>query len=98
MRLQCVRPYDFSACRATAGRSPYAEFLEAHGEGLHHLAYVVDSIAVQLAALNSQASAMSVLLDVAVPNGVRFVYVQGAPHGPLLELIELPEGVALYPT
>lgn len=80
-----------------SGRSPYSEFLDAQGEGIHHLAYVVDSIDAHLTVLEADAPDLSLLLDVAVPNGVRFVYVAGSHHGALLELIQVPDEMPLYP-
>jgi methylmalonyl-CoA/ethylmalonyl-CoA epimerase len=66
--------------------NPYNEFLAANGEGVHHLAYIVDSISAYL----DQPAEVPVVLDAALPMGGRFVYVEEAAHGPMIELIELP--------
>lgn len=72
------------------GESPYTEFLSEHGEGVHHLAFVVDSIDAQLAQLRAESSDCEVMLDATVPGpGVRFVYVEGTAHGTVLELVEI---------
>jgi methylmalonyl-CoA/ethylmalonyl-CoA epimerase len=68
------------------GNSPYTEFLDATGGGVHHLAFMVDSIGEYLAA----APTATVLLDAEMPGGVRFVYAEGILQGVLMELIERP--------
>jgi len=71
------------------GPNPYTEFLAEHGEGVHHLAYIVDSIDAHLERLPVD-DRIQVVLDAALPMGGRFLYVEGAAHGPVIELIELP--------
>ncbi|GAB2604966.1 VOC family protein [Kribbella endophytica] len=71
--------------------SPYTEFLQANGgEGVHHLAYFVDSIDTYLEQLRDTGEAVELVLDAVVPGGGRFVYVDGLAHGPVVELIETP--------
>lgn len=70
--------------------SPYAQFLEEFGEGVHHLAFNVDSIEEHLAA----APASKLLVDAPMPYDSRMVYAQGLVPGALLELIEVPGGFA----
>ncbi|MFD8337957.1 VOC family protein [Streptomyces solisilvae] len=36
------------------GRPPYTEFLDLHGEGVHHLAYVVEGIDQYLESLRAR--------------------------------------------
>lgn len=55
------------------GRSPYTEFLEANGEGVHHLAYAVESIEQYLAALRQAGEDPSVVFDGAIADRARFV-------------------------
>jgi methylmalonyl-CoA/ethylmalonyl-CoA epimerase len=72
------------------GDSPYSEFLSEHGEGVHHLAFVVESIDDQLARLRTEAPDCSVTLDASVPvPRVRFVYVEGTSNGATLEFVEM---------
>jgi methylmalonyl-CoA/ethylmalonyl-CoA epimerase len=73
-----------------AGRSPYTEFLDAHGEGVHHLAYMVDAIDPFLSDLLGKSDGLGVQLDARIPPSGRFVYLEGAMHGPVVELIEMP--------
>jgi methylmalonyl-CoA/ethylmalonyl-CoA epimerase len=71
--------------------NPYNEFLSEHGEGVHHLAYIVDSIATHTDHLSRELStADGVVLDAALPMGGRFVYLEDLAYGPVIELIELP--------
>ncbi|MFJ8019952.1 VOC family protein [Streptomyces sp. NPDC096311] len=76
--------------------SPYTQFLEEFGEGLHHLAFNVDSIEEHLAA----APSAKLLVDAPMPYDSRMVYAQGLVPGALMELIEVPgdfaEAVARY--
>jgi methylmalonyl-CoA/ethylmalonyl-CoA epimerase len=69
--------------------SPYRDFLrENGGDGAHHLAYMVDAIDPYLDRLR-EAGALDLVLDAPLKTmGGRFVYVGGAAHGPVIELIE----------
>ncbi|MFD5753479.1 VOC family protein [Streptomyces sp. NPDC127033] len=71
-----------------SGRSPYTEFLETAGEGVHHLAYVVGSIDQHLAALHEAGEEPRVAFDATIADQARFVYLDGLAHGPVIELIE----------
>jgi catechol 2,3-dioxygenase-like lactoylglutathione lyase family enzyme len=74
--------------------SPYADFLERNGgDGLHHLAYVVERAEPYLEQLAEAGAALEILLDAPLGAGRgRFIYVDGVAHGPAVELIELSEG------
>jgi catechol 2,3-dioxygenase-like lactoylglutathione lyase family enzyme len=74
----------------SAGHSPYADFLDAHGEGVHHLTYMVDAIDPFLAELLGSDDHLSLQLDARIPPLGRFVYLDSAAHGPAVALIELP--------
>ncbi|MFE3496443.1 VOC family protein [Streptomyces sp. NPDC059169] len=71
------------------GRSPYTEFLELHGEGVHHLAYVVASIDQYLESLRRAGEAVRITFDAWVAGQTRFVYLDDLAHGPAIELIEM---------
>jgi methylmalonyl-CoA/ethylmalonyl-CoA epimerase len=76
-------------------RSPHAEFLATHGEGPHHMAFIVDDFDEQLAAANSNGLAR--LVDGTGPgNPFRWVYLDAARlHGTVIELWErTPEAEA----
>jgi catechol 2,3-dioxygenase-like lactoylglutathione lyase family enzyme len=68
--------------------SPYSDFLRANGgDGIHHLAYLVDDIDPYLEHFGAEAE---LLLDAAMPgDGGRFVYVDGVAHGATIELIQM---------
>jgi methylmalonyl-CoA/ethylmalonyl-CoA epimerase len=76
-----------------SGRSPYADFLEANGgDGIHHLAYVVDDIDAHLRQISDATGAPAeIQLDSPLPGNGRFTYVKNAAHGTVVELIELSE-------
>ena len=44
-------------------RSPHAEFLDAHGEGMHHLAFLVPDFDEQLAAVRTARPEAELLID-----------------------------------
>jgi methylmalonyl-CoA/ethylmalonyl-CoA epimerase len=66
-------------------RSPHAEFLAAHGEGPHHLAFLIDDFDDQLAGCDLER-----LIDGSGPgNLVRWVYLDaGGLRGTVIELLE----------
>ena len=79
--------------------SPYTEFLEANGgDGVHHLAYIVDDIAAFLEPLQEFGEPVDVefTTSFAFPGigSGRFTYINGLMHGPVLELIELTEAAS----
>ena len=74
-------------------RSPHAEFLAEHGEGLHHLAFLVADFDDQVAAATRASPPMDLLVDGTGPgNHVRWVYLDGgAGRGAVIELLERTE-------
>ncbi len=76
-------------------RSPHAHFLRENGEGLHHLAFLVDDFDGQVAAAKRASPPMDLLVDGTGPgNRVRWVYLDGASEparGTVIELLERSE-------
>jgi catechol 2,3-dioxygenase-like lactoylglutathione lyase family enzyme len=74
----------------TDDHGPHAVHLEAHGEGLHHLAYWVASVDAELAAMARGDAVPRLVADATGPEQpVRWCYVDGVLAGPtLIELIE----------
>ena len=72
--------------------SPYTEFLTANGgDGVHHLAYIVDGIDPFLEHLREVGETVDVGFTTSftypgIGSG-RWVYIDGLMHGPLIELI-----------
>lgn len=85
-RVELVQP--------TNGGTGVARFLEAKGEGVHHVCYEVRDVA---AALERYAAAGVELIDAAPRRGaegpVAFIHPRSG-HGVLVELIEAPGGPA----
>jgi methylmalonyl-CoA/ethylmalonyl-CoA epimerase len=82
-------------------KSPHAEFLASHGEGMHHMAYLVPDFDAQLAAVRGARPEAELLIDGTGPgNPVRWVYVDGgAAHGTVIELLErTPQAEAVFGT
>ena len=90
--LELLEPLD--------GNSPHAEFLASRGEGLHHMAYLVEDFDVQLAAIRAADPAAELLIDGTGPgNPVRWVYLDGGgpARGTVIELLERsPQAEALF--
>lgn len=84
--VEIVEPMD--------NRSPHHEFLETRGEGLHHLAYWVDSVRDEIAKMRAGGSEPTILVDGTGPgNDVPWCYLEGDMAGSaLIELIERNEG------
>jgi catechol 2,3-dioxygenase-like lactoylglutathione lyase family enzyme len=79
-----------------SGVSPYRLFLDEAGPGVHHLAFLVDSIDERLAQVRARSVAAGpLLLDARLGADGRFVYVDGAAHGVAIELIEPPSDIDL---
>ena len=79
--------------------SPHAEFLNTRGEGMQHLAYLVEDFDEQLAAVREADPAAYLLIDGTGPtNPVRWVYLDGGnAHGTVIELLErTPQSEALF--
>ena len=74
--------------------SPYAEFLESNGgDGVHHLAYIVDGIDTFLEHLRKVGETVNVTFTTSftfpeLASG-RFADLDGLMHGPAIELIEI---------
>lgn len=81
-------PILFEVIQPVEGRSLHQEFLDRHGEGLQHLAYVIPDVDGEVTRLGSQG--LQVVLDIAMPERQsRVVYVEGeAAAGVLWELIQ----------
>ena len=74
--------------------SPYTEFLEANGgDGVHHLAYIVDGIDPFLKHLREAGETVDVVFTTSftfpgIGSG-RWAYIDRLMHGPVVELIEI---------
>ena len=74
--------------------SPYTEFLKTNGgDGVHHLAYIVDDIDPFLPHLRQAGETVDVAFTTSFTfpglGSGRFTYIDGLMHGPAIELIEL---------
>ena len=79
------------------GQTIHAEFLEAHGPGLHHVCFEVDDVDASCAA--AEAAGLAVLMRGSMMEGeIEFAYVDGAAFGaPYLELARIgPQMRAFY--
>jgi catechol 2,3-dioxygenase-like lactoylglutathione lyase family enzyme len=68
------------------GPSTWQEFLDAHGEGVHHIAFQIKGMAEQIAYLESKGMPMVQRGDY---TGGRYAYIDSAPQlKTILELLE----------
>ena len=67
------------------GRTIWSEFLETHGEGVHHVAFGISNWDEVVSQLQEQGSRM---IAGATSEGIRFCYMDTGPAGIILELIE----------
>jgi methylmalonyl-CoA/ethylmalonyl-CoA epimerase len=72
------------------GRSVYTEFLEEKGEGLHHLAFMVEDVDAEIADL--EKTGFKVIQTGAMPN-TKWAYLDtDEPSGMVIELCQAPKG------
>jgi catechol 2,3-dioxygenase-like lactoylglutathione lyase family enzyme len=89
LQLELIQP--------VAGETIHAEFLAAHGPGLHHVCFDVDD--VDVACANAEAAGHPVLMRGSMMDGaIEFAYVDGSAAGaPYIELARLgPDMRAFY--
>lgn len=82
-QLEIIRP--------VRGESIYAEFLDRHGAGLHHVCTEVpDEPAFDAAVRDAQDGGAELVCDGVMPGGMRFAYVTAAHAGvPYVEIAHL---------
>lgn len=72
--------------QAEPGENIYWEFLQKHGEGLHHLGFDVENLEAELARFKEKGIAV---LQSGRTDGVSFAYLDSTQHGgTILELIQ----------
>ena len=81
LQLELIQP--------VRGRTIHAEFLEAHGPGLHHVCFEVDDVDASCAA--AEAAGVPVLMRGSMMDGeIEFAYVDGSASGaPYVELARI---------
>jgi methylmalonyl-CoA/ethylmalonyl-CoA epimerase len=80
-------PLEIELVEVVSGEAPQAEFLARHGEGLHHVRFVVQDIDEKLALL-SDGGFTEVIAG--APPGVRFAYLENPAFlgDTMIELIQ----------
>ncbi|MCW2764168.1 MAG: glyoxalase/bleomycin resistance protein/dioxygenase superfamily protein [Nocardioides sp.] len=89
LQLELIQP--------VSGPTIHAEFLDAHGPGLHHVCFDVDD--VDVACANAEAAGHPVLMRGSMMGGaIEFAYVDGSTAGaPYIELARIgPDMRAFY--
>ncbi len=89
LQLELIQP--------VSGATIHAEFLEAHGPGLHHLCFAVED--VEAACARAEAAGVPVLMRGSMMDGeIEYAYVDGSASGvPYVELARIgPSMQAFY--
>jgi catechol 2,3-dioxygenase-like lactoylglutathione lyase family enzyme len=81
LQLELIQP--------VRGRTVHAEFLEAHGPGLHHVCFEVEDVSASCA--EAEAAGVPVLMRGSMMDGeIEFAYLDGSTAGaPYLELARI---------
>jgi methylmalonyl-CoA/ethylmalonyl-CoA epimerase len=72
-------PIDFEILQPLEGASIYKEFLEQHGEGLHHVSVVNTAENVDQALENFEKNDVDVIMSGRLGEGIRFYYMDTEP-------------------
>jgi methylmalonyl-CoA/ethylmalonyl-CoA epimerase len=72
-------PIDFEILQPVEGPSIYKEFLEQHGEGLHHVAVVNSEENVDRALDDFKKNGVDVIMSGRLGEGIRFYYLGTEP-------------------
>ena len=72
------------------GRTIWADFLETHGEGLHHIAFSVPNWDEMASKLQQQGGRM--IMSIVTDEGRRYSYFETKPGGIIVEFEEKPAG------
>jgi len=85
LQLELIQP--------VSGRTVHADFLEAHGPGLHHVCFEVDD--VDAACARAEEAGLPVLMRGSMMDGeIEFAYVDGSAGGaPYVELARVGPGM-----
>lgn len=92
-------PLEIELIEVVSGESPHREFLEAYGEGVHHIRCPVEDLDRALVDVNARGFE-TIWYKANEEQGVKFAYVQASPGqgGAMIELIEgLPSGPTQWP-
>ncbi len=86
LAIASIGPIDIEIIQPLSGETVYAEFLKAHGEGLHHVGFVIERLEERIAALKKIG--IEVVQSGKRP-GVAWAYIDTESlAGYMIELIE----------
>ncbi|MGD9619500.1 MAG: VOC family protein [Mycolicibacterium sp.] len=80
------------------GRNIYADFLEQHGPGLHHICVEAgDGEQFETATREAERGGASVVMAGTMPGGMRFAYVSARGSGvPYIEIAQIPPNIHAF--
>src|SRR5437868_1533679 len=74
-----VGPVDFEFIQPLEGPSIYKEFLEQHGEGIHHIACMGTGANYEENLENFEKMGLQVLMSGAIGENIKFYYLESEP-------------------
>ena len=85
-------PIHFQLCQPISGKSPWQEFLDAKGEGVHHIGFIIDDVEKEMDQF--KAAGFEVLLNAKFEGGGGAAYIDISKTGDFyIELIQPPPGI-----
>ncbi len=85
-------PIHLQLCQPISGDSPWQEFLDAKGEGVHHISFIIDDVEKEMAQF--KAAGFEVVLNAKFEGGGGAAYIDISKTKDFyIELIQPPPGV-----
>ena len=86
IRITRIGNVELELIQPTAGESPHREFLDARGEGIQHLGFLVDDLPAEIGRLTGAGS--SVMLTSEFPGGGGVAYLDLGVADLVVELVQ----------
>ena len=86
IRITRIGNVELELIQPTAGQSPHREFLDARGEGIQHLGFLVDDLPAEIGRLTGAGS--SVMLTSEFPGGGGVAYLDLGVADLVVELVQ----------
>jgi methylmalonyl-CoA/ethylmalonyl-CoA epimerase len=91
-------PVDFEILQPTEGDSIYKEFLERHGEGLHHISVVSRKEDVHATLANFKRQGIDVLMSGRIGSDIEYYYLDTEPRLKMIAETVSGHAISLKPS
>lgn len=88
VRTTQIRKIGFELMQPLERPSPFKDFIEHKGEGIHHLGFVAQDIDKQIESLTKNGT--TILVSIGSREGVKFAYLDLNTGGIIIEIVQLP--------